>query len=88
MGCYLMKTINIVQTQNYNLDHWKMSTDHKKISTEKYQQNFNSSQWLMLCWYFVNIKILKFYTMLILYWKYIEVVLGSFWVCTIYKFIF
>ena len=33
MRCDQMKTLNIVQTQNYDLDHWKMSIDHKKAST-------------------------------------------------------
>ena len=36
-GCDQMKTLNIVQIQNYDLDHWKMSTDHKKTSTRKCQ---------------------------------------------------
>ena len=39
-----MKTLNIVQTQNNDLDHWKMSIDHKKASIGKCQQNFNDSQ--------------------------------------------
>ena len=59
----------------------------KKHQQEKCQQNFSRNQWLKLCWYCVDIKILKFYTVNIvlkLCWNCVKV----FWVCTIYKFTF
>ena len=79
-----MKILNNVETQNYDLDHWKISTDHKKTSIRKCQQNFNGSQWLMLCWY-KNLEILHYVDIILkLCWSFIE----EFWVYTIYKFEF
>ena len=65
--CDQMKTLNIVQTQNYNLGHWKMSTDHKKALTEKCQQNLT----VVNDWYCVDtlltLKSWNINTILILY---------------------
>ena len=38
--CDQMKTLNIVQTQNYDLYYWKMSTDHKKSINKKISIEF------------------------------------------------
>ena len=60
-----MKTLNIVQTQNYDLDHWKMSTYHKKsvlvllVATTSIKRMFSAikfvkanqeNRWEMIDW--------------------------------------
>ena len=53
--CDQMQILNIVQTPNYDLEHWKISIDDKIIATKNVNTMSTVDAVLKLCWHCIEI---------------------------------